>query len=358
MNLIIALNDNIVYLRLKEIYQDRFNTFKVDSVDSIYEMLSKEEDYIIVITENALSNIDKIKENVAKVRFVLIVKKLNEELKKEVFSKEIFNIIEGEEFLFQDLIESIENPKVVIYKNRVESLNSVVLITGTTSSGKTTLAKLLGECLAKEGDKTLVVDFNFLSPSLDIYTGNDANYSLYEIIKDTKINKYKNIKVYETNTKNHNLKYILNSKSIEIPEEDIQVKLLKYLASKYEYVIVDTSSLNINMVYRMLKKLDAKVIFVLEESIKGIREYYTITKYIEKLQLYDSLLVLSRYNKDKNLNKYIKEHIPIECCGYINKNRFIDLYIRKNVKLFRYNIKKLIRNLKNNESNKYKKKEE
>lgn len=340
------LNDNTLYLRLKEYYNRTFSTYKVDNVDNIYNVLSRTEEYIIITTECALNNVDRIRESVAKARFIIIVKELTENLKSEIFSKEIFNIIEGEEFLFQDLIENIETPRVITYKNKSDNLNNIILITGTISSGKTILSKLIGEILARKGKRTVVIDFSFLNPSLDIYTRNSSTYSIIDIIKDAKINKFNKVEVYENDSKIENLKYILNSKSINIPEEDIQMSILKYLSSMHEYVIVDTSTLNINMVYRISKTLNARIVFALEESIKGIREYYTLTRYIEKSELFKSMLILSRYNKESSILKYIREHIPLDYYGYINKNSLVNLYIKGDIKLFRYDIKKLIKKLK------------
>ena len=76
---------------------------------------------------------------------------------------------------------------------------------------------------------------------MDTYLNMNKNYSLPDYINDVINNKLKNISNYESSDLRHNnLKYILNSKSIGIPNNDKLLKLIDSLKPFYDYIIIDT----------------------------------------------------------------------------------------------------------------------
>ena len=64
--------------------------------------------------------------------------------------------------------------------------------------------------LSRKNKKVLVLDLDFIYPTIDLYLG-AKNYSLVDYIDDLKEGKIRNIENYETkDEKYNNLKYIVN----------------------------------------------------------------------------------------------------------------------------------------------------
>lgn len=356
MKMIIGLNNNIIAEKIKSKYNELYNVYIIETKEEIIENLNEKQQYLIIVREDIKGDIpfeefiDKIKEINNLNRIVLIVKQLSKNKKEKLFSKEIFNIIEGNDILFEELIENIENPKMVIYKNKKEVVknNNIIIVTGSKNSGKTLISKLISEKLSKNKmKKVILIDLDFLYPSLDLYIDCDKNYSLSDLVKDIENNKIKKIESYVSyNRKKSNLQYILSIKSIGIPNDNIIFKLLDYLKNVYDYVIVDTSAIMISKMLNISHSISAQLVYVIQMNLRGIREYNLDTIFLDKEILSNTKIIINKYSTNKGVLKYIKRNIPLEIYGYVKK--LIIFNREKSFKfdfLIKYNFNNLLKSI-------------
>lgn len=347
MRMIIAINNEVIENKLISSYCKTYDILIARNKEEIIQFISSNEELLMVTREDLPGNMDffelieKVKNRNNKNKMVVIVKELTKELKEKLFSKEVFNIIEGNSFLYDELIENIETPKMVIYKSKEKVIckNKIILITGTRSSGKTIFSKILSEAIATNKNKRiLVLDLDFVYPALDTYLNIDKNNSLIDFLKDLISNNIKKIDSYEsTNKRFKNIKYILNTKSIGIPNEDILLQVFNILKSYYDYVIVDTSTIMVNKIYSIYQKLDCEIIYILEESIKSLREFILDTSNINKNLLLNTKFVVNKSKNQKDILKEIKDKLPVKMSLIIPKYIFIDFLIKNNIRVLRIN---------------------
>ncbi len=350
MKLLVALNNNNIEKRIIEKYSVSYDIYILTRIEEVINKIDKESDFLIIIREDIKGNIDFIdfidivKKINSKVRIIVITKKLTEEKKEKLFSKEIFNIIEGDKFLFSELEESIENPKMVIYKAKEKKKSNVLIVSGVKASGKTFFCRILSELISKDKKKkVLVLDLNVIHPTIDLYVKCKKNYSLKDLIKDFQNNTLKEISCYESeNLKYNNLKYIINSTAIPFPDIDTIVGIVEYLKSLYDFIIIDTSSTIVNQMYSIATKINANVIYIIEPNIKAIREYKIDTLYVPKESIEKTLFIINKYKRNLDIVKQIKKYVNIY--GRIGYSYFSELYINKDIKIFlKLNISKLLR---------------
>lgn len=353
MKMIVFVNN----LRLeKKIYQKYKDVYYIVILKGVEEILDniQEEDIVIIrcdtnLQEKVMCIIGNIKKKGKNIRVVVIVDKLTEDLKEKLFAKEVFNIVEGKSFSFEELVECIDSPKMVVYKNKTLTKNNskIIIVSGIEKSGKTFIAKLLAQSIAKNKDKKiLVLDFNFMKPCLDIYTQCEANYSLSKLIEDVKSNVKRDIRYYESIDKKYeNLKYILNFKCISVIDTSSMIQVLKYLKDYYDYIIVDTASIMLYKMCSVAKELNANIVYVMIPSIKSVREFRIDTLFLEDKVVQDMLFIVNEYKK-KNIIQQIKKYSDINIYGTVKWSRYINYYIDRNVKIvLKYNIRKLLKQL-------------
>lgn len=303
-----------------------------------------DDDSILIIrlkSENDISDIKKIRDKSSKIKIVAIIKELTDSFKQKLFAMEVFNIIEGHSITIEDIVECIENPRVVIYKhkNNKISKSKIVFVTGTRNSGKTIFVKLISEKIAKDKKKKVIVlDLDMIYPALDTYLVGNINNSLVDLINDIMAEKIKKIDNYLTqHPKFKNLSYVLNSKSIGIPTEEILLKLIIYLKSNCDYLIIDTSTIMINKIYTLANKLNGQVIYMLDESEKAIREYELDTEYIEKEQLNKTKYIVNKNTNNKRILKLIQEKIPTKISLKIPRILFLSYQLKNNLSYLNFN---------------------
>ncbi len=340
MKMIIAINNRKLADRLILGYSSKYNIYLIDSKELILRMLEKNEDYILIVRYDLKGDIDfldfvtNIKKITKNIRIIVLVKELNQELKEQLFSKEIFNIIEGKNFLFEELMDNIDNPKMIVYKNKsIEYKKSnLIFVVGQNCSGKTTLAQILSKKIARDkSKKVLVIDMDFISPCLDLYVTGIKNFSLVDYIKDIMELKIKKIESYETTDEKYkNLKYILNYKSIGIPNEKVIISMIDNVKDKYDYIIIDTSCMMINQMYKIANIFGGNIIFVIEPNIKGIRSFDILTNLIDRNILVETKLVINKYKGNKKMYEYIKRNIPLKIYGKIKNTFNIENYYERN----------------------------
>ncbi len=331
MRMILSINNKNIEEKIKGMYYSKYEIVIVDIQNYLLDYISEDEEEIIIIKKNTSNDIEfidlitKIKNKNNKLRFIILVKELNQNLKELLLSKEIFNIIEGNEIQFSDLVDLIENPKMIIYKERKTNKNKIICVTGSRCVGKTIISLVLGRLIAKTNKNVLVLDFDFLNPTLDTYLNVNKNYSLSDYINDIINNKLKNISNYETSDiKYKNLKYMINTRNIGIPNNEIIIKILDNLEKFYDYIVVDTSTLMINKIYNIAKNKNYNIVHVIEPGKKQLKNYKIDTIYIEKSMLSKAIFICNKCNFINNLKKCNKEYnISINgCIRYINLFRY------------------------------------
>lgn len=353
MKMIIAINNPLIEENVIKKYNTQYEILILKNTKEIIDIVGLKESFLI-ITRNDLEGtidfielVEKIKKINSQNRIILIVKELTDGLKEKLFAKEVFNIIEGKQFLFEELVDNIENPKLVIYKSKKELTNKsrIIFVTGTRCSGKTTFVKCFSERIASNKNrKVLVVDLDFIYPALDTYLNTDKNNSLIDFMKDLMNNTVRKIECYtSSNHKYKNLKYILNNKSIGIPTDEILLNMVNILKQFCDYLIIDTSTLMINKIYSISASINCQVIYLLEESIKSLREYKLDTSYIDKKLLTNTKFILNKSRKNKDIINDISKNIPNKITLIIPKYKLIEVIVKNNLSIINFN--KLLKNI-------------
>ena len=353
MKMIIAINSKYLEKRIKDVYCDKYEVYILKTKEQVLEMINLNESFII-ITRDALhgkmSFIDylcNIKDKNSKNRIIVILKEITKDIKEKLFSKEIFNIIVGDTVPFDEILDNINNPKMVIYKTKEEKSN-IIIVTGLRKSGKTIFCKILSEEIARNTYKSVVVvDLDLIYPSLDIYVKSSKNYALSSLIEDIKNNELKDIVDYQSDSdKYENLKYILNSKCVSTLCTDIIIEILLYLKRFYDYVIVDTSTLMINNIYNVLESINVDIIFCIKISHNTVREYNIQTKFIDEKVVKKSKFIANMFCGKKDIINLLEKKIGISFYGIIKNSIFIDKYISTDNKIYiKYNIKRLLKSI-------------
>lgn len=361
MRMILAINNRVLEERITIKYSDTYNIYLAESTEIIYNLISNNEKCILIIKEDIKGKIEfkdlivDLKKQIKDIQIIVLVKKLEQDLKEFLFSKEVFSIIEGIKLNLDTLVDLIENPQIVVYKSSTIPIknNKVICVTGSRCVGKTIVSLLISNIIAKDKNKKVVViDMNFVTPTLDTYLNLNKNYSLIDYISDLENKTLKDIKNYETcDSKYQNLKYILNSKPIPIPSSNTITNIINSLQLYYHYVIVDTSTFMINKIYSIAKQNNYNLLHIIEPSKKSFKEYLLDTIYIEKeLLLYSYIICNKSFFKnkiqtiarDKNLN--INGNVKFSIILSYN-NKFNEKYLRYSLKyiLKKLNINKLFK---------------
>jgi MinD-like ATPase involved in chromosome partitioning or flagellar assembly len=353
MKMILAIKNKNIEEKIKSVYYLKYEILVANSKDMILDFALNESELIVIVREDINGNISfeelvtNLKKYNSNIQIIVLVKKLSQKLKEMLFAKEVFNIIEGNEFLFEELTELIDNPKMVVYKQSkyMDAKNKVICVTGSRGVGKTITSIILGNLIAKNNKRVAVVDLDFVYPTMDTYLNINKNFSLADYINDLINNKLKNIENYESNDlKYKNLKYILNSKSIGIPSTEIVEKIIDNLQNQYDYIVVDTSTLMINKIYNMSKEKKYKIVLVVEPGNKAIKNYNMDTIYIEKNLLSNSIVICNKTNFINNFNKTKKEY-NIPFTGNINYAFRLKFMEKINILNIKYSLKKVLKEI-------------
>ncbi len=367
MKMILAIKNNNLEEKIINKYYSKYEIYIASNKTMIKKLLCSN---CILIIRDEVININEIerfiisiKEKYNKIQIIIIVKKLNQELKEFLFSKEVFNIIEGTSFSFNCLAEMIDKPKMVVYKDKKTNENSnVVIVTGGFSTGKSTISRLLAMYIARDS-KVLLIDMNYTHPTIDLYVNSGRNYAIEELVNDIEQNDYIDINKYITNDERIiNLKYILNKGNTCIPRDNIIIKIIEIAKKYFEYVIIDTSSFMITKVYNISQKNNYNLIHIIEPNIRGIKNYMEDIKYIDKTYIQSSIIILNKYINLLKINRFEKRYkfrnsIPLKLSFiliYTNKLSLFIFYasIRKIVKKIKAKDKKNFINF-NNRRNKH-----
>ncbi|MGN1012550.1 MAG: hypothetical protein ACI4ON_01810 [Clostridia bacterium] len=350
MRMIIAINNKQIEDQIINYYYSKYEVFVAETSDMVLKLSQDNTDVIAIIREDIKGNIDfknliiMLKDLNINVQIIVLVKELTKELKEMLFSKEVFSVIEGKKFKFEELQELIENPKTIIYKEKKINLvkSNIIFITGGRAVGKTVLAIALGRLIAKDKRKrVLVLDLDFVYPTMDTYLKVNKNYALADMISDLLSDNLKNIQNYEsTDLKLNNLKYILSNKSIGIPSSNIIIKTVECLKRYYDYIVVDTSSLMLNKIYGIVNKKNYNIIYVLEPGKRAIKDFKMDTAYLEDSLLSKSIFICNKCNMFYNIKRGTRD-FKVKINGLVK----FSYVIKFNKWYLKYNLKNVLKEL-------------
>lgn len=350
MRMIIAINNKQIEEQIINYYYSKYEVFVAETSDMVLKLSQDNTDVIAIIREDIKGNIDfknliiMLKDLNISIQIIVLVKELAKELKEMLFSKEVFSVIEGKKFKFEELQELIENPKTIIYKEKKINLvkSNIIFITGGRAVGKTILAITLGRLIAKDKRKrVLVLDLDFVYPTMDTYLKVNKNYALADMISDLLSENLKNIQNYEsTDLKLNNLKYILSNKSIGIPSSNIIIKIVEYLKRYYDYIVVDTSSLMLNKIYGIVNKKNYNIIYVLEPGKRAIKDFKMDTAYLEDSLLSKSIFICNKCNLFYNIKRCTRD-FKVKINGLVK----FSYVIKFNKWYLKYNLKNVLKEL-------------
>ncbi len=345
MRMIIAVDNKCLEEKLINNYYKEYEIYTIRSLDLIEKVC--ENDSVVVVKENLKGKNDliylvkNIRKKGLKTKFIVIVKKLSNEIKQALFLNDIFNIIEGTKFPFEELTDMINNPQMVIYKNHAKKKNNnIIAVTGSFGVGKTTIAYLISLILAKK-KKTLLIDLDIIHPTLDCIVSNAKNYSLGDLVKDVENNSFKNVMNYITpDTKNKNLHYILNGTSISVPTDKTILNIIELFKNSYDYIVIDTSSMIMNKVYSM--KLN--IVHVIEPTLRSFKAYKLDTKLISKESLCNAMILCNKYTNYFELRRF-KKMVSLKIASSVKYSSICRLFNTISLWMFKVNITYVLKRL-------------
>jgi len=354
MKIVVALDNVHIINKLKKDGYDIVNIKEFDKKEDVIGFLSEINIPVVIITKSDLRGdiglieyIDGIKAINEENRVILVIENLTKELKETLFSKEIFNIIEGKDIYYNELIDNINNPKMVIYRNERQNnpKAKIMFVMGVDCCGKTYVSKSLADCLAKKKDKkVLVMDLDCINPDLDQFIKSNNIYGFKSMINDIcnkNINKHEIY--FAQDSKYSNLNYLLNSQNIGIPSSNIIMSCVECYINEYDYIIIDTSTLMLKQFSEIADKLNAYKIMVLRPDIFNIRKYKELNIDFKNSNY---IFILNRVNIIEVSDRKFLQELGIQNVQEIVKfNMLFKIYTNKVIKnnYFKPRLKKLIK---------------
>ena len=309
--ILIAMNHSELMQKIKRCGKYTVHNYDIDTKENVIEYLSKYDIDVLITKDSLDGGMDKteyvraIRSVNANVKVILCVEQLDEVYKGFLFSNNIFDIIEGNEASFSDvlgMIDSIKNTIVlknnnVIEKNKLECKDKLSVVTkqkicvfGTSGSGKSYIASLLAQITSRKLKlNTLLVDMDIQNAAIDIYnnlnsSGNNLQYVMEEIDRGSFNAQMLNEIISKEKRKNGKLSFITNNMGIYECQnklsEEYYSKLYSESESEYDVLILDMPSAPfLDVVPYSLTKAD-KIFFVVNPNFISMRQ---ATKYLDLL---------------------------------------------------------------------------
>ena len=398
-----ALGDPLINNKLIKEKEFEIISKDIQYQDGIFEILenNKEIDYII-LSENLLGEnkieilIDKIKEKNNKIKIIIILEKIKEELENDLLKKGIikiyyYNKLKIEEIInfikeknkinnnieneFKNLKEILNNNNLYLEKeinkknilknennkinNKIELLKKentkikkeIISITGTGGVGKSIITLNLANIIKQKQRKILILDFDILNSSLHTILGvNKYPQKIKNILqKNNLIQNKLNIKdlIIKINKKVDLISGInlLFDNKYKISSEKIKF-ILEELKQYYDTIIIDNSSeCFFDYTKNILNNSDI-ILFVLESNLLEIKKANNLLKiYKEEWNIEDKKIniIINKYNENAVDDKVIENIFSnYKLLGKIKFNKKYNILINKNFEenIFTKNIKK------------------
>lgn len=349
IKILVALNNKKIKDKLDLRYKDKVYNYDFVYKEDIISYIEKYNNNYIILTRldlsgnmNYLEYIRKIKKINTKNRIIIIINKLEKEIKEFLFANEVFNIIEGNEIDMEVIYKQINTENKIVYKTVYKKSNNSddkrkITVFGSNGSGKSFISSLMANSIAKKTKKRVVlVSFDDKNSCLDIinnincfnfdikhfFTGEDMNYD-YISKSISQSNVCKNLWLMNSDIK-------LTDNRLKISKSQMQ-NLTFYLESRFDYVIFDLPNYTLNSNYKILMDIVDEIIFVTSPNYISIKQSKIYLDFIyNKLKIpKDKLKLIINKNGVYSLDiRQIKSILNYEnkfvCIKYI---RTLEAYI-------------------------------
>lgn len=349
IKILVALNNKKIKEKLDLRYKDKVYNYDFVYKEDIISYIEKYNNNYIILTRldlsgnmNYLEYIRKIKKINTKNRIIIIIDKLEKEIKEFLFANEVFNIIEGNEIDMEVIYKQINTENKIVYKTVYKKSNNSddkrkITVFGSNGSGKSFISSLMANSIAKKTKKRVVlVSFDDKNSCLDIinnincfnfdikhfFTGEDINYD-YISKSISQSNVCKNLWLMNSDIK-------LTDNRLKISKSQMQ-NLTFYLESRFDYVIFDLPNYTLNSNYKILMDIVDEIIFVTSPNYISIKQSKIYLDFIyNKLKIpKDKLKLIINKNGVYSLDiRQIKSILNYEnkfvCIKYI---RTLEAYI-------------------------------
>ena len=343
---LIAMNNEALLDKIKKCGKYLVHEYDVNTKEDVIDYLKKYQ-VDVLITKDFLEGqmtkeeyIENIRKINSTVKVILCVDKLDEIYRGVIYSKNILDIIEGEEIAFGDIlnmIDSIDNMIVLKQNNAIvkqevkenSNLNVVtkqkICVFGTSGSGKSYIASVLAQITSRKLKlNTLLVDMDIQNAAIDIYnnlntSGNNLQYVMEEIDRGSFNLEMLNEIISKEKKRNGKLSFITNNMGIYECQnklsEEYYSKLYAETENEYDVLILDMPAAPfLDVVPYSLSKAD-KIFFVLNPNFISIRQatkYLDLITNIWKIPKEKVSVVVNRMKKDslslKQINAILKDY--------------------------------------------------
>ena len=308
--ILIAMNNNALLEKVKKCGKYSVHNYDIDTKENVIEYLKKY-DADILITKDSLDGsttkeeyIRSIRRINGQIKIILCVEELDEIYKGFLLSQNVFDIIEGTEVSFSDILEMIDSVKrtIVLRKNNSIVSNPInnnkfsvltkqkICVFGTSGAGKSYIASVLAQITSKKLKlNTLLVDMDIQNAAIDIYnnlnnSANSLQFVMEEIDRGSFNLQMLNDLISKEKNSNCKLSFITNNMGIYECQnklsEEYYAKLYAETENEYDILILDMPSAPfLDVVPYSLTKAD-KIFFVINPNFISMRQ---ATKYLDLL---------------------------------------------------------------------------
>lgn len=308
---LIAMNNEILVEKLKKCGKYKVHNYDIDNMEDVVEYLQKYK-VDVLITKDFLNGTMSKEEYIRSIRIfnqemkiILCVEELDEIYKGFLFSNSIFDIIEGSEISFEEILSMIDSTKNTIILKKNSSISSTeiknkdklnvltkqkICVYGTSGSGKSYIASVLAQITSRKLKlNTLLVDMDVQNAAIDIYnnlsnSGNNLQYVMEEIDRGSFNLQMLNEIISKEKRRNGKLSFITNNMGIYECQnklsEEYYSRLYSETENEYDVLILDMPSAPfLDVVPYSLTKAD-RIFFVINPNFISMRQ---ATKYLDLL---------------------------------------------------------------------------
>ncbi len=309
--ILIAMKNNVLIEKIKKCGKYIVHDYDIDTKEDVIEYLKKYNVDVLITKDFLNGNMTK-EEYITSLRsinrnmkIILCVEELDEIYKGFLFSYSIFDIIEGKEASFGDILSMIDATKNTIIlkgndnvvREEIKNENKFNVLTkqkicvfGTSGSGKSYIASVLAQITSRKLKlNTLLVDMDVQNAAIDIYnnlssSGNNLQYVMEEIDRGSFNSQMLNELISKEKKRNGKLSFITNNMGIYECQnklsEEYYSKLYSETENEYDVLILDMPSAPfLDVVPYSLTKAD-KIFFVINPNFISMRQ---ATKYLDLL---------------------------------------------------------------------------
>ena len=330
--ILIAMNNIALLEKVKKCGKYDVHTYDMTTKEDTLEYLEKYKVDVLITKDTLEGNmckedyVNSIRSIATELKVILCVDNLDEIYKGFLFSKNVFDIIEGSEAGFSDIFNMIDSKeKMVVLKNsnkvikeNISNNSKINILTkqklcvfGTSGAGKSYIASILAQITSRKLKlNTLLVDMDIQNAAIDIYnnlnsSGNSLQFVMEEIDRGSFNAQMLNELVSKEKKRNGKLSFITNNMGIYECQnklsEEYYSKLYSETENEYDVLILDMPSAPfLDVVPYSLSNAD-KIFFVVNPNFISMRQavkYLDLITNIWKIPKEKVSVVINRSKKD------------------------------------------------------------